>query len=103
VFFRSHRDHSRAAAPQLHTECYERKRRLAGTLAKRGSRRDTVSVLLPNALALECHYGVPMTGALFVESSPTRGAALLGVVVHEDCTLLADAVDVGVSPTIRPR
>jgi len=47
-------------------EFYARGRRLAGALAKRGiGRGDTVSVVLANTPAmLECHYGVPMTGAV---------------------------------------
>jgi fatty-acyl-CoA synthase len=45
---------------------YARSRRLASALAKRGIRRgDTVSVVLANTPAmLECHYGVPMCGAV---------------------------------------
>nr|WP_210278675.1 acyl-CoA synthetase [Microvirga flocculans] len=45
---------------------YARARRLASALAQRGiGRGDTVSVMLPNTPAmLECHYGVPMTGAV---------------------------------------
>jgi fatty-acyl-CoA synthase len=45
---------------------YARSRRLASALAQRGiGRGDTVSVMLPNTPAmLECHYGVPMTGAV---------------------------------------
>jgi fatty-acyl-CoA synthase len=45
---------------------YARARRLASALAARGiGRGDTVSVVLPNTPAmLECHYGVPMTGAV---------------------------------------
>lgn len=45
---------------------YARVRRLASALARRGiGRGDTVSVVLPNTPAmLECHYGVPMTGAV---------------------------------------
>ncbi len=44
----------------------ERARRLASALAKRGVRSgDTVSAMLPNVPAmLECHYGVPMLGAV---------------------------------------
>ena len=47
-------------------EFYARARRLASALAKRGIKRgDTVSVVLANTPAmLECHYGVPMTGAV---------------------------------------
>src|SRR5471032_2245615 len=47
-------------------EFYARARRLASALAKRGIKRgDTVAVFLANTPAmLECHYGVPMTGAV---------------------------------------
>jgi fatty-acyl-CoA synthase len=47
-------------------EFYARARRLASALAQRGIKRgDTVSVVLANTPAmLECHYGVPMTGAV---------------------------------------
>jgi fatty-acyl-CoA synthase len=49
-----------------YAEFYARTRRLAGALAGRGiTRGDTVSVLLANTPAmLECHYGVPMMGAV---------------------------------------
>jgi fatty-acyl-CoA synthase len=45
---------------------YARCRRLASALARRGiGRGDTVSAMLPNTPAmLECHYGVPMAGAV---------------------------------------
>ncbi|WP_262268127.1 acyl-CoA synthetase [Microvirga yunnanensis] len=45
---------------------YARSRRLGSALARRGiGRGDTVSVMLPNTPAmLECHYGVPMAGAV---------------------------------------
>jgi fatty-acyl-CoA synthase len=45
---------------------YIRSRRLASALSQRGiGRGDTVSVMLPNTPAmLECHYGVPMAGAV---------------------------------------
>ena len=45
---------------------YERCRRLASALRQRGiARGDTVSVMAPNVPAmLECHYGVPMVGAV---------------------------------------
>ncbi len=47
-------------------ELYARCRRLASALAARGiGRGDTVAALLPNIPAmLECHYGVPMAGAV---------------------------------------
>jgi fatty-acyl-CoA synthase len=49
-----------------YADFYARARRLASALAKRGIKRgDTVSVVLANTPAmLECHYGVPMTGAV---------------------------------------
>jgi fatty-acyl-CoA synthase len=47
-------------------EFYARSRRLASALDQRGFKRgDTVAVLIANAPAmLECHYGVPMCGAV---------------------------------------
>jgi fatty-acyl-CoA synthase len=49
-----------------YAEFYARARRLASALARRGIRRgDTVSAVLANTPAmLECHYGVPMAGAV---------------------------------------
>src|SRR5262252_1039578 len=49
-----------------YAEFYTRARRLASALAKHGIERgDTVSALLANTPAmLECHYGVPMAGAV---------------------------------------
>lgn len=54
------------ALRRSYRDFYARSRRLASALAKRGiGRGDTVSVVLPNTPAmLECHYGVPMTGAV---------------------------------------
>ena len=47
-------------------ETYARCRRLASALAQRGiAKGDTVAVMLPNTAAMfECHFGVPMTGAV---------------------------------------
>ena len=47
-------------------ESYERSRRLASALAQRGAREGvTVAVMLSNTPEmLECHFGVPMTGAV---------------------------------------
>lgn len=47
-------------------DLYARARRLASALAQRGiGRGDTVLVMLPNTPAMvECHYGVPMAGAV---------------------------------------
>ena len=49
-----------------YADLYARTRRLASALARRGiGRGDTVAVLLANTPAMiECHYGVPMTGAV---------------------------------------
>jgi fatty-acyl-CoA synthase len=49
-----------------YAQFYARCRQLASSLAKAGLRKgETVSVLLANTPAmLECHYGVPMTGAV---------------------------------------
>jgi fatty-acyl-CoA synthase len=49
-----------------YSDFYARARRLASALARRGITRDqTVSALLANTPAmLECHYGVPMCGAV---------------------------------------
>ncbi|PZF78573.1 acyl-CoA synthetase [Aestuariivirga litoralis] len=49
-----------------YAQFYARCRQLASSLAKAGIRKgETVSVLLANTPAmLECHYGVPMTGAV---------------------------------------
>src|SRR5262245_45129039 len=49
-----------------YAEFYARARRLASALQKRGIRRgETVSAVLANTPAmLECHYGVPMAGAV---------------------------------------
>jgi 3-(methylthio)propionyl---CoA ligase len=60
-------------------EFYGRSRRLASALAKRGfARGDTVAVLLANAPAmLECHYGVPMCGAVLNTLNTRLDAAAL--------------------------
>jgi fatty-acyl-CoA synthase len=49
-----------------YAQFFERARRLASALAKRGVRRgDVVSAMLPNVPAmLDAHYGVPMLGAV---------------------------------------
>jgi len=51
---------------RTYAEFYARSRQLASALAQYGiGRGDTVSVVLPNTPAmLECHYGVPMSGAV---------------------------------------
>ena len=58
---------------------YARCRRLASALAARGiGRGDTVAVLLANTPAMiECHYGVPMTGAVLNTLNTRLDAAAL--------------------------
>jgi fatty-acyl-CoA synthase len=56
-----------------------RTRRLASALAKRGiGQGDTVAVLLANTPAmLECHYGVPMCGAVLNTLNTRLDAAII--------------------------
>ena len=58
---------------------YGRARQLASALAQAGIRRgDTVSVLLTNTPAmLECHYGVPMSGAVLHSINTRLDAAII--------------------------
>lgn len=58
---------------------YARSRRLASALAKNGiGRGDTVSALLTNTPAmLECHYGVPMCGAVLHSINTRLDAAII--------------------------
>src|SRR6266567_1127311 len=60
-------------------EFYARARRLASALSKRGIRRgDTVSAVLANTPAmLECHYGVPMAGAVLNTMNTRLDAAVI--------------------------
>ena len=62
-----------------YAEFYARSRRLASALAKNGiARGDTVSALLPNTPAmLECHYGVPMCGAVLHSINTRLDAAVI--------------------------
>src|SRR6476659_9059599 len=62
-----------------YAEFYARARRLASALAQRGiGRGDTVSVLLANTPAmLECHYGVPMAGAVLNTINTRLDAAVV--------------------------
>jgi fatty-acyl-CoA synthase len=59
---------------------YARSRRLASALARLGvGRGDTVAVLMANTPAmLECHYGVPMTGAVLNTLNTRLDAAIIG-------------------------
>jgi fatty-acyl-CoA synthase len=60
-------------------EFYARTRRLASALHKRGiGRGDTVSAVLANTPAmLECHYGVPMAGAVLNTMNTRLDAAVI--------------------------
>ncbi len=59
---------------------YARARKLASALVKAGIQKgDTVSVILANTPAmLECHYGVPMTGAVLNTLNTRLDAATIG-------------------------
>jgi fatty-acyl-CoA synthase len=58
---------------------YARARQLASALAARGiGKGDTVSVMLANTPAMaECHYGIPMTGAVLNTMNTRLDAAIL--------------------------
>ncbi|MCV2873668.1 acyl-CoA synthetase [Defluviimonas sp. WL0050] len=62
-----------------YAEFYARSRRLASALTKNGiGRGDTVSALLANTPAmLECHYGVPMCGAVLHSINTRLDAAII--------------------------
>ena len=62
-----------------YAEFYARARRLASALAQHGiGKNDTVAVLLPNTPAmLECHYGVPMCGAVLNTLNTRLDAAII--------------------------
>src|SRR6201988_2634717 len=62
-----------------YAEFYARARRLASALAQRGiTRGDTVSAVLANTPAmLECHYGVPMAGAVLNTINTRLDAAVI--------------------------
>lgn len=62
-----------------YADFYARSRRLASALTQRGiGRGDTVSAMLPNIPAmLECHYGVPMCGAVLHSINTRLDAAII--------------------------
>lgn len=62
-----------------YAEFYARSRRLASALAKLGIKRgETVSAVLANTPAmLECHYGVPMAGAVLNTMNTRLDAAII--------------------------
>jgi len=65
-------------------ETAERCRRLASALARRGiGRGDTVAVLLPNTPEmLECHFGVPMSGAVLNALNYRLDAASIAFILN---------------------
>jgi len=67
------------ALRRTYRDFHARSKRLASALVKRGiGRGDTVAVLLANTPAmLECHYGVPMTGAVLNTLNTRLDAAIL--------------------------
>src|SRR3979409_454063 len=70
---------------------YARARKLASALAKRGiGRGDTVSAVLANTPPLlECHYGVPMTGAVLNTINTRLDAAVIAFQLdHGDAKVL---------------
>jgi fatty-acyl-CoA synthase len=64
---------------RTYADFYARSRRLASALASHGVQRgDTVAVLLANTPAmLECHYGVPMAGAVLNTLNTRLDAAII--------------------------
>src|SRR5262245_106673 len=64
---------------RTYAEFYARSRRLASALTKRGIKPgDTVAAMLANTPAmLECHYGVPMAGAVLNTLNTRLDAAIL--------------------------
>ena len=64
---------------RTYRDFHSRSKKLASALVKRGiGRGDTVAVLLANTPAmLECHYGVPMTGAVLNTLNTRLDSAIL--------------------------
>ena len=97
-----------------YAELYARCRRLGAALSARGiGRGDTVAVLLANTPAMiECHYGVPMTGAVLNTLNTRLDAAALAfcldhgeakvfIVDREFAKIGREALDkAGVSPLV---
>ena len=67
------------ALRRTYRDFHTRSKKLASALSKRGiGRGDTVAVLLVNTPAmLECHYGVPMTGAVLNTLNTRLDAAII--------------------------
>jgi fatty-acyl-CoA synthase len=79
------------ALRRTYAEFYRRSRQLAAALAgQRIGRGDTVSALLANTPAmLECHYGVPMCGAVLHSVNTRLDAAIIAFQLdHADAKLV---------------
>ncbi|WP_342070696.1 acyl-CoA synthetase [Yoonia algicola] len=101
---------------RTYAEFYARSRQLASALAQYGiGRGDTVSVVLPNTPAmLECHYGVPMSGAVLHSVNTRLDASVIAfqldhalskvvIVDREFMPLIQDALVLAtVSPMVIP-
>ena len=81
---------------------YNRARQLGSALANISiTRGDTVSVLLPNVPAmLECHYGVPMTGAVLHSINTRLDAAIIAFQLDHAQTRVA-IVDAEFMPLLK--
>ncbi len=81
--------HGRLRRP--YAELYGRARRLASALARRGiGRDDTVAAVLANTPEMiECHYGVPMAGAVLNAINTRLDAATIAFILrHGDAKVL---------------
>ena len=85
-----------------YAQFYNRARQLGSALANISiTRGDTVSVLLPNTPAmLECHYGVPMTGAVLHSINTRLDAAVIAFQLDHAQTRVA-IVDSEFMPLLR--
>ncbi|MDH5352371.1 MAG: AMP-binding protein, partial [Betaproteobacteria bacterium] len=83
-----------------YAQFFERARRLASALARRGVKRgDVVSAMLPNVPAmLDAHYGVPMLGAVLNTINTRLDADTVAYILGhgEAKVLIADRVFAGV-------
>src|SRR6185295_8365809 len=80
-----------SALRRSYRELYARTRQLASALKRRGiGRGDTVSAMLPNTPAmLECHYGVPMAGAVLNTLNTRLDARIIAFSLeHSDAKVL---------------
>ena len=94
------------SARYTYAQFYERARRLASALAKRGVKRgDVVAAMLPNIPAmLEAHYGVPMLGAVLNAINTRLDADTVAYILEhgEAKVFITDRVFAGVvGPALR--